>query len=996
MNVSFDRDAVMAAEIVDELLRSDAAPQDWTVAIETAVAERGPELGPKDRNHIVNYAIERVNDRLGLSLKKTHLQRPPAPIAPLRNAEWPGQAMEIIHLRHRLDEILTVAGRSTPGADLPRLLLASAALRGGLGRLEGLQALARAVGSGELTLNGANAFPGLVWIDLDLRISREAQQHTNKDPGKEYLRWFPDVTSLALIDRWRRLGPLPYDAPSSASALYTDMLELLGVPETKAMIPAHRFPLMALAALEYVSGIALPVSVQAVASGQSVGLSVLPETWDALCTRGQPLKEPPDTRGAARTAQPQPSRTPKSAAPCPSPADHAKAQLLEALKECLDTHAATSSVKGRKAMSDALQTLQQEAVGIWHSLEALVSWYRTLLRNGDKPRTVKDYHSIVGRHVLAVMTEDDPRNLTPEALRDMFEQVLARSSYANPAHPLGRLAHFARHAERVLDWPDADFSGFGDQGKGSATFVRTAALPMAIYPEVFDAILQTTDLSPDMAECYAVAFALVAWGGLRIDEAHGRVVDDIGTDLTVFVHATSGHGLKSEAARRLIPLALFAPPEVVAQVKSFVARRATVPDKTRDKLLDLGTLFPGDRFDTGTFRTLLQRTLGQMLGIAVRPHDFRHTLISALQLLFHLGADAVDTIEAVSGWNAKRQKRIRHALLGVCPDPRRAPRQISALAGHRDLSAISGTTYCHLTDLALGRLIQSAEERLPASVAARWLGLNRRSLRPFIDDNDTVRLEDLRGPLVNKMDIAWRTTRTGQLPSPEPRVAKPVRVTPTVVHAVLKMAEHDTDTLTIADQLNIMRDQVTHMLATAEDLMAATTQKKGARHVGAHDQDRPNWPVARFADQPGEVRFLARLLADAETLPPENMLKWSMVVLTHADRHRPCLRFLGAPAAQNWLELFPKAFPKSSLDILIRFPSDVTPEAAEKAWCTAIGAKGNYQTESSGHGTSVCPTAPGLIMLRKVSKKAKESRSFSTLRRAAFCIAVTCRVTDEA
>lgn len=349
MNVCFDRDTVMAVEIVDELLRGDAVPEDWTVAIETAVADRRPDLGPKDRNRIVARVIERVNDRRGLSLKKSHLHRPPAAIPPLRDAEWPPQAMEIIHLRHRLDEMLTAAGRSTLGADLPRLILACAALRGGLCRLEGLHALARAVGSGELTLTGADAFPNLVWIDLDLQIAKGTQQHTNTNPGSEYLRWFPDVTTLALIDRWRRLGPLTYHVPSSPAALYTDMLDLLGAPELKKQVPATRFPLVALAALEHVSGVALPVSVEAVASGHSVGLSVLPETWDALCTRGQPLKEPPDTRGAARTAQPQPSRTPKSAAPRPAPADHAKAQLLEALKECLDTHAATSSVKGRKA-----------------------------------------------------------------------------------------------------------------------------------------------------------------------------------------------------------------------------------------------------------------------------------------------------------------------------------------------------------------------------------------------------------------------------------------------------------------------------------------------------------------------------------------------------------------------------------------------------------------------------------------------------------------------
>lgn len=984
MNESADTTTAIAGEIATDLLELDEPPSDWHASIEDVVAERCPDLPGTEHIHILNRVITRLNDQLNLSLATVTLHAPPGAIAPLRDDRWAQEAATIIDLRLRLDALLEQSSRTPDPASLPRIILASAALRGGLFRFEALLALANQLASGQVTLCHADLHPGLVSVELDLTIPRTDQKTTNTEPGREHLRWFPDVLTLAQLDRWRRCGARPFKAPKSVKALYHNILSLLDAEELVKTLPPARFTSAAVASLEGVSGIALPVGIEAVVSGQWPGLSVLYEHWHGLCTGGQAVAEPPIAGTTVGKKPIRPQNVSKRVNTGERPEDERQAEFKQALQHALDTHASTSSRSGTKALSDALYLLQQAADG-WPAFEALLSWYRKLLSSGDKPGTIKGYHSIVGKHILAVLHDIDPYALDSEVFRDLFERTLARSNYAEPGHPLGRLAHFAAHAHRVLDWPDADLAEIaGPSKKNSASFVRTAMFPMAVYPEVFDAILKTQDLRRDMAECYAVAFALLAWGGLRIGEAEGRVVDDIGTDLTVFVHATSGHGLKSEAARRLIPLAIFAPPDVSRRVRKFAARRRGAPDPGSNRLLDLGTLFPDDRFKVDTFRRLLDQTLGRMLDMPVRPHDFRHTLISAVHLLFQLGEDGSDTIQAVTGWPAEKQSQIRRALLGPVPDPSRAARQLSALAGHRELSPVSSSTYCHLSDLALGRLILGAPERMCAKKVARVLGLNARSLPPIDDEDDTIRLEDLRLVLLKRMKTTKLSARTGTAQIQSTAPDEPSVLDAERIHAVLRLAESDRQAFTIAERLDLTLPQVEMIVRAARQRMATLTQKNGVRLIPG--QGTPALlPVARFAASQKEAQFLGRLLREAGRCSLEGQRVWSETVLERSDRHRQYLRFQSADAARSWLDAFPEALPRSALNIVILCPENTCADVSKAAWRKAIGPLAKYELRYSGCQRSTSPTAPAIIRIRSGKR---ERRSFATLRRAAFCIAV--------
>ncbi|WP_172332245.1 site-specific integrase [Mangrovicoccus sp. HB161399] len=973
-----------AREIADLLAAPGTPPpEDWIAEIDATVADRCPDLAPRDMVGLANRVVARLNDRLDLGLPKRTLHQPPAAIEPLRDKRWSADAARAIALRHALDLRLPEFGRSPSAEDLPWLILLSAALRGGLWRPEALLALARCLAEGRVPLELADAFHDLAAVDLNLTIDPKRQAQTNTVAGRELLRWFPDVTTLSLIDRWMRRGPMPWTAPTTATRMFAGMLDFLRTPAADAP-PFARFAAAAPAALERISGADLSAAIEGVASGQSPGLSVTTDAWHALATRGSAPKLPISAASASHQDKVGPPRK-SSARRAAGSEDHRRAALGVFHKLRL-AYAATSSRKGTKAFADGLRRLQREQGADWPAFAALLSWYRSLLATNDKPRTIADYHSQIGKHLLDVMGTTDPCALEPAALRALLEQVLARSGYTDPTSPLQRLAHFASHAHRVMDWPDADLVDLGDgRAKDQAKFVRTAMPPMTVYPEVFEAIRTAADIPPELAECYAIAFALIAWGGLRIDEAEGRVVDDLAPDLTVFIHVTDGHGLKSEAARRLVPVGLFAPPDIAARVRDYAARRRHAPDPARDRLLDPGSLMPGKSFGMATFRLLIDRSLGHMLDLKVTPHAFRHSLISAVHLLFQLRETGQDVTEAVTGWPPEQQERILHALLGPVPDPGRAPRQISALAGHQELSPVSGSTYCHLTDLALGVMIREAGERMPVEQAAHHLGFRKTTVQPVAAPDGTVRLEDLRALVLARMRISRRRPRSpgeagAALPPPSPG-----KIDAKLVHEILLAVERDEGEDMIADTLRVSTAQVAAVIAAARDRMTAVTAKRSARMPAPRGRGGL-MPAARFFRE--ERAFFDHLLRNAGDLPAADRRTWLETVLARSDRHRKYLRFASAGDAAAWLRLFPAAIPADALIVTICCPRDIDPEKALAAWRKELGADPDYRTVCTRHATSRSASAPGTVALRADVNSRKTRRSFATLRLAAFCIAI--------
>ena len=602
-----------------------------------------------------------------------------------------------------------------------------------------------------------------------------------------------------------------------------------------------------------------------------------------------------------------------------------------------------------------------------------------------------DYHSLCGRRLLVTLGDADPFDLDPQDLETRFAQALALASANNPGRAAGRIGHFARHASRVLDWPACDLGDLvPEDRKDDPRSVRTAFVPSTAIPAAVDAVLTDSGLSRRAKESYAAAVLILAHGGLRLDELAGLVVADVLPDLSLHVHCTPGSGLKTDPSRRIVPLGLLLPPDRRAWFQRFVARRLKASASPRqEKLFDQSGLFAEDRFDPAELRRLLGATLGAGLDLSVRPHDLRHSFASALQLLFYLGADGEDVIEALTGWSPQRQRSLRRRLVGPSGEPGRLPRRLAALAGHSDLGTTSFASYAHLNDLALGRLVLGAAERVAADAAGRMLGLNARSLAGLVAGDGTVRLEDLRGRVVDRLDLpvlAMAGPRdSGALaapPAPEP-------LTPHLVLAILDRARLGIPAFDLAAALDRPVAEVERVLAEAGRLMALTTQK-GTRRIGApraaSDAAPDLLPPARFARR--ETRFLDGIMEKAAAVAAEDRCDWAMTVLTRSDRHRSHLRFPGAEAFRRWWQLCPDALPASAISI--RLPSAPTagPDADRDGLRKLLGREAAIEARtppSTGKG----PAGRALTLALRSDGDPKHRRSLAMLRRAAFLIAVT-------
>ena len=113
-----------------------------------------------------------------------------------------------------------------------------------------------------------------------------------------------------------------------------------------------------------------------------------------------------------------------------------------------------------------------------------------------------------------------------------------------------------------------------------------------------------------------------------------------------------------------------------------------------------------------------------------------------------------------------------------------------------------------------------------------------------------------------------------------------------------------------------------------------------------------------------------------------------MTVLTRSDRHRSHLRFPGAEAFRRWWQLCPDALPASAISI--RLPSAPTagPDADRDGLRKLLGREAAIEARtppSTGKG----PVGRTLTLALRSDGDPKHRRSFATLRRAAFLIAVT-------
>ena len=292
-------------------------------------------------------------------------------------------------------------------------------------------------------------------------------------------------------------------------------------------------------------------------------------------------------------------------------------------------------------------------------------------------------------------------------------------------------------------------------------------------------------------------------------------------------------------------------------------------------------------------------------------------------------------------------------------------------------------------------MVLGAPERVAADAAGRMLGLNVRSLAGLVAADGTVRLEDLRGRVVDRLDLPVLAMAGPANPGAPAAPPAPEPLSPQLVLAILDRTRLGIPTLDLAVGLDRPVDEVDRVLAEARRLMALATQK-GTRRLGAQrgaSGTAPDLlPPSRFAGR--ETRFLDRILEKTAAVPPADRLDWAMTVLTPSDRHRAHLRFRSAEAFRRWWQLCPDALPPSAIAVSLPPHPTPGPDADLTRVRKLLGCEATIETRTppgGGRGPAAHAHALSRTLTLAIRSEGdpKNRRSLAALRRAAFLIVVT-------
>ncbi|RJE79122.1 site-specific integrase [Paracoccus sp. JM45] len=781
-----------------------------------------------------------------LPFPRRRLVRPPRPSAPLRRSGWQQDAQFAFACWDHLHAHLDRRCRDLRDEDLAGVLLASAILRGGLLRPAAWPALLTALGQRDLTLHTTSALPDLPWIDLDLPLVPKAA--TNHSPNTARLRFFPDVVTLGLLRHWQRRDcklTEPVNSPRAALGL---MIHALFEGDLQECPDADRFAAAAMAPLEDQMDLPLPYLLAAVASGAVTGFSASDESWWSLHGAG-----PADRTMVAST------RRRKGAGMASSSTTATPSSTWAALQQALTMRPEGAQKQTRGPVEAALNALSRE--DLTPAGHALRVWYLSLLQARRAVSTLQRYHADIARPLLALCQDQDPATWEVGRLEEMVALALSSDAGIATAFVIARLMQFCGFAAQnaALRWPEIDPAIAPGYGAERHPRVRTALISAS---QISEALRRwPTTGSGDLRDVERVGFLLAARGGLRLSELEALTVGDViaGADGAVLVHSTLWADIKSSAGRRKVPVQMLATGDEARLIESFFVRRIREAASRKDQLLSLPRgLFGSPRFDREGFFANLRQVTG------LTPHDLRHAAISNLGLLLMTRSAPGSLLSRLTGWPAAQQKQILTGLLGARPDARRGLTQLARIAGH----ARPETTlrsYIHLADLALGVILRANPESLPAERAARWLGLNRRTMagkKPHHPAN----LEKSRKIILQSMTI--RHLKTQSPPSAKGSVLGVTdKITPELTLRLLQARDRSTPLQDLAERYDLTHPQLRNV----------ETMAKHLQPPGRASCLTPTLP-RRLPDR----EFCQLVMLRLAGRPPEDALAWSIQTLRAA------------------------------------------------------------------------------------------------------------------
>lgn len=274
------------------------------------------------------------------------------------------------------------------------------------------------------------------------------------------------------------------------------------------------------------------------------------------------------------------------------------------------------------------------------------------------------------------------------------------------------------------------------------------------------------------------------------------------------------------------------------------------------------------------------------------------------------------------------------------------------------------------------------------------LGLRSMSLGGLPEADGTLRLEAAREVIVDRLQVDriaegdGVSARPGMTPAISAKgvaspLPSPAPLTPELVRQILVSAEADMPPGRIALAHDRTEAEIAAVIAAARARMETLTAKRTPRLRSPVCLEQL-MPLAR--SEARQRPFLARALSASSLLLPVFRQDWVKPFFHQSDRHRAQLVFASPRQLSAWLGLFPDALPSGSFTVAVTAPQ-AGMEAALAAWRKELGPRCRITPEPTGRSRS--RSRHGRAFLRMETGSAEgEARSFQTLRRAAFFIAV--------
>ena len=577
----------------------------------------------------------------------------------------------------------------------------SAVLNGGILSTERLSALLG------LSADAVQMIDGVLWATLNLPVSGS--------PNGRPLRWYPDALTATLLTKVLENGPLLHpegNVRAGRAVLWSRLEATLNTLE----LPPWRGEL---------NELLRAVRVSTALSAPGFVAAYLAEDLES-----HSLPDPVFQRvlGARLPAADSPSAEPKHAPPLAPAAIELDVDFdpdLPRNSQMSITRQVCKTLDNKRGAIDRLKKILEEHHGrLWPITHALIGWTMWRLDPGCplgkiKASSAQTYFRTLAVHLIYEAEDLDLLDLDVDDFETLYELAARRvGTESRRAYFWGRLRDF--HDYLFLGGaPDIDLRELdGWVAKGS---VRVSA--NLVTEREFQRFKKALEMNRNhpAAEMVFLAGMLGYRAGLRRREAQMLRIHDVhpGPDPFLLIRPSKLASLKSNAAKRRIPLRALLPVDELTILMDFHERRKAQADG-KDGLLFASPDAPWTPTPYSTLIdpiTALFAAITGQVGVPFRFHHLRHSFANWV-LVAMLATDEPELLtrklpllDAHLLSNASQvllRTRFYPTLEGSAHYPeRRHLYQVAALMGHLSPSTTC-QSYLHLLDWLSGRYLDLA------------------------------------------------------------------------------------------------------------------------------------------------------------------------------------------------------------------------------------------------------------------------------------------------